>query len=253
MNKSDKSQGASRSARDAATTEETARDRDGFAIFAGGEEGAAHEMAHRLHDAGRYAEGRAWLGAWLEGRDGSGSLWTHLQWHMMVFELGTGDWEAARRRFEAEILPVAATSDDALTDAPAALWRLALAAPKGADAALPWEAVRQRAVAHLETRQKPFVALHHLLVLAGAADVASLDAWLASASRATRLEDYLLGRVALGLRAYAVGDRPHAAELLAAVMPRLHLLGGSHAQRELFREIQAACGQGAPPPSRRAA
>ncbi len=101
-------------------------DVSGFGVFAYGDAGEAHVMAHRMLDDGRHELGHRLLGAWLEGHTGSGSDWTHLQWHMAVFEIGVGRCKAALARFEKQILPVAALTDDALTDAPAILWRLQL-------------------------------------------------------------------------------------------------------------------------------
>ena len=114
-------------------------DSSGFQFFSAGELGAMHAMAHEMLDEGRELEGLRILGEWLEGRQGRGSEWVHLQWHMAVFEIAVGRWEAALRRFENEIAPVAVSSFDALTDGPAMLWRLWLAAPR--PVSLPWEAV----------------------------------------------------------------------------------------------------------------
>ena len=102
----------------------TSRDVSGFGVFSQGDAGDAHVMAHRMLDEERYELGHQLLGAWLDSHDGAGSDWTHLQWHMAVFEIAVGKWERAFARFEREILPVAISSDDALTDAPAMLWRL---------------------------------------------------------------------------------------------------------------------------------
>ena len=71
------------------------QDVSGFGVFSHGDAGQAHVMAHRMLDEGRHELGHRLLGAWLDGRDGSGSDWTHLQWHMAVFEIAVGKWDAA--------------------------------------------------------------------------------------------------------------------------------------------------------------
>ena len=76
-------------------------DVSGFGVFSQGDAGQAHVAAHRMLDEGRHELGHRLLGAWLEGRSGSGSDWTHLQWHMAVFELAVGQWDAAFARLAA--------------------------------------------------------------------------------------------------------------------------------------------------------
>jgi hypothetical protein len=217
------------------------RDTSGFPVFSHGDAGEAHVMAHRMLDLGRHELGHRLLGEWLDRHEGAGSNWTHLQWHMAVFEIAVGEWEAALARFEREIMPVASTSDDALTDAPAMLWRLWLSAPR--EVALPWEPLRSRALQNLGRRECPYVELHCLLALAGARDVETLDQWLRIKRPRTDDRTRLLARLVAGLRAFAAANYTQAALVLDAVAPRISELGGSHAQNLLFGEIAAYCWQ----------
>jgi hypothetical protein len=215
------------------------RDISGFGVFSHGDAGQAHVMAHRMLDEARYELGHRLLGAWLDRHRGSGSDWTHLQWHMAVFEIAVGQWEAALARFEREIMPVATSSDDALTDAPAMLWRLRLTAPR--DVALPWEELRATAVRNLGRHQCPYVELHCLLALAGARDIETLDEWLRVKRHSKDGRTKLLAKFAVGLRAFAASDFGLAAAALAEVVARISELGGSHAQNLLFEEITEHC------------
>ena len=218
----------------------SSRDVSGFAVFADGDIGSTHVMAHEMLDRGLFEEGHRRLGAWLRGRTGAGSEWVHLQWHMAVFELALGEWDAAYARFRRFVLPAAVSGQDALTDAPAMLWRLALAAPR--PVRLPWEPVRATALESLTRPSDPYVELHGLLALAGAGDAESLDWWLArrdpaGLSRAERL----VWQMGEGLRSYASGDYRRAAAKLAEAVPNVSEIGGSRAQNELFVEIEKAC------------
>lgn len=216
-----------------------ARDASGYVVFSAGEAGRAHVTAHRMLDQGQYRQGRQLLGAWLEGRTGAGSEWVHLQWHMAVFELAEGEWDAAYARFRKFILPAAAGSEDALTDAPALLWRLALAAPAPVD--LPWGPVRERALARMRRRSEPYVELHNLLAVAGAGDLESLDRWIRHRGPAARSrQERLVALMAVALRALALGARREAAALMSGVVPFLSEIGGSRAQNQLFEEIEKA-------------
>jgi hypothetical protein len=217
----------------------TSQDLSGFGVFSHGDAGDVHVMAHRMLDEERYELGHRLLGPWLEQHEGNGSCWTHLQWHMGVFEIAVGRWKAALRRFETEILPVAAASFDALTDAPAMLWRLQLAAPR--PVALDWEAVRKTAVRRLTEPCDAYVELHCVLALAGGGDVDGLDCWLRARRSTEGLKTSILTEMGAGLRAVAAEDYELGAALLTATGPKVSLLGGSHAQNQLFQQIADHC------------
>ena len=216
---------------------EEIRDSSGYAMFSRGEDGDIHVVAHRMLDTGRNELGQQLLGAWLDGRSGSGSEWAHLQWHMAVFDLSLGHWNAALARFRKHILPVASNSFDALTDAPALLWRLSLAA--SAPVVLPWAPVRSRALAAMKTRRPAFTEIHNLLALAGARDLGNLERWLQKRrlSGCSRI-DAIVVRVATALRSYVAGEYAIAATMLESVTPYVAKSGGSRAQNELFNQLQ---------------
>jgi len=158
---------------------------------------------------------------------------------MAVFELELGDWHAAFTRFVERILPVASATEDALTDAPSLLWRLALSAPKRIE--LPWKRVRATALAALRRPASPYVQLHNLLALAGAGDVEGLDRWIAEREHAAggRAEG-LLARWAEALRAFVTGDHRRSASLMGSLLPSLRKIGGSRGQNQLFERIREA-------------
>jgi len=211
------------------------RDVSGSPLFCDGASGLAHVMAHRLLDAGRPEEGHRVLGAWLATHEGAGSDWIHLQWHMAVFEIATGRWASAFHRFTRHILPTVAAGD-AHTDAPSLLWRLSLASPGGME--IPWECVREPAIEGLRAVSSPYVALHHLLALAGAGDASSIHCWRSTRVRdGSSLSDRILTRMAEGLGAFAAQDYSRAAVKLTAAAPQVPRLGGSRAQNELFELI----------------
>jgi hypothetical protein len=216
----------------AASATSAAIDCSGYAMFSHGDLGAMHVMAHRMLDSGDYQAGYVILKAWLSGRNGSGSKWIHLQWHMAIFEVMLDQASSALARFQQHILPAVVSSDDALTDAPALLWRLSLRAAR--QTSLPWKPVRDRALQSLKHRSRSaFVTLHNLLSLAGAGDVDSLDAWIRQAGTGRGVES-LVRQFAAALRSLTSGDYTKAAAKLDALVPSVSQIGGSHAQNELF-------------------
>ena len=214
-----------------------AHDVSGYEIFSSGDQGAAHVLAHHMVDTDQYELGRRLLGHWLDGRTGSGSKWVHLHFHMAIFELATDHWEAAHRRYLEHVLPTAASSEDALTDAPALLWRLALSAPDGTK--LEWEPLRQTALKRMRRPSDPFIELHNLLALAGAGDLRSLDAYVNSRT-ADSFRMRLVRKLATALSAFVEGHYRRAADLLGNLLPRIPEIGGSRAQMQLFELMAAA-------------
>jgi hypothetical protein len=211
------------------------RDVSGSPLFCHGASGSAHVAAHRLLDAGRPAEGHRVLGDWLAAHDGAGSDWTHLQWHMAVFEIATGRWLSAFTRFTRHILP-AVSAGDAHTDGPSLLWRLSLTSAGRVE--MPWELVREAALERLHAPSDSYVTLHHLLAFAGADDAFSIRRWRnARTCDVSSLSDHVLNRMAEGLGAFAAQDYSRAAVTLAAAAPQVSRLGGSRAQNELFELI----------------
>lgn len=214
-----------------------ALDASGYRIFADGDQGTAHVLAHHMADTDQYELGRQLLGEWLAGQTGSGSQWVHLQFHMAIFELATGHWEAAHRRYLDHVLPTAERSEDALTDAPALLWRLALSAPEGME--LEWEPLRRTALASMRRPGDPFIELHNLLALAGAGDLGSLNRYTKSCT-ADSFRMHLVCKLAMALSAYVRGHYRRAADLFCRLLPRVPDIGGSRAQIQLFEQMATA-------------
>lgn len=200
---------------------------------------AAHVAAHTLWEREAPSLGRRVLAAWLDGTHGQGDRYVHVQWHLILFEAVRGRHRDAVERFERFILPAVEEGNDALTDAPSALWWIALTSPDPLD--LPWLTVRRRALVSLEQANEPWLEVHNLLAVAGAGDVVTLDRWLAL-HRSPSPSDVEAGVVALAtaLRALCLGDLETAELLLDSRQFDERILGGSDAQNGLFDRLRKA-------------
>jgi hypothetical protein len=209
-------------------------DASGHEIFSDGDQGTAHVLAHHMVDTDQSELGRRLLGDWLDRHTGSCGQWVHLQFHMALFELATGRWEAAHRRYLDHVLPAAASGEDALTDAPALLWRLALSASDGTE--LDWEPLRRTALERMQRPSEPFTELHNLLAVAGAGDLRTLDAHV-NTRTADSFRMHLVHKLATAVSAYVRGHYRRAADLLWTLLPRIPEIGGSRAQLQLFEQM----------------
>jgi hypothetical protein len=213
-------------------------DVSGCAIFAAGDTGGAHAMAHRMLDTGRARTGHRQLGEWLATRTGAGSEWTHLHFHMAIFELAVDDWGGAHARFLAHVLPAVETGE-ALTDAPGLLWRLAITAP--VPVALPWQPLRRAALARMGRTRDPFIQMHNLLALAGAGDARGIERWLRTPTIPRPDRAPAVKRMARALKWLAAGSFQEAGVEMEKALSDTASVGGSHAQNQLFRQLAQWC------------
>jgi hypothetical protein len=208
-------------------------DISGYEFFSHGETGEAHAIAHRMFDCGNLETGRRLLGEWLVAHNGEGSDWVHLQFHMALFELELGNWQGAYKRFWQEILPIAATTQDALTDAPGLLWRLQITASYGI--VLPWQPLRKTALNAMQHCTSGFVQIHNLLALAGAGDSRSIK-YSKYVQQGT--EHYpVIRKFSQVCVEIANGRFKPANAQLRSLKPELAQLDGSHAQMQLFDQL----------------
>lgn len=200
----------------------------------------AHAVAHAIGAQRRVREGIAWL-RWLEPHLGGGSNFVrHVHWHRALFHIELGQHEAALDLHDRKVW--AAPSEDVrdLMNAASLLWRLeAAGVPIGA---WRWEEVAQVAQRRIGENCWAFADLHILLALAGAGQRAEVTTMMASiewhaaqeADSQARVHEAVGLGAARAVVAAMVGDPAEAVALFDPLLPGLHAMGGSHAQRALF-------------------
>lgn len=204
---------------------------------------AHHALAHVMLTEGRIAEGRAFM------HDAS-ALWvglnsfmeTHNWWHLALFALEQGDDAAALALYDDHVWGVCKDYSQDQIGAVSLLARLELA---GVDVGDRWQDVADCLALRTHDQVQPFLDVQYLYGLARAGR-AEADELLRAvedfAPRAPALTRDAWQRVAVpacrGLLAHARGEFDRAAESLGEALPRLEAIGGSHAQRDLFGQIQ---------------
>ncbi|MCO5125430.1 MAG: tetratricopeptide repeat protein [Rhizobacter sp.] len=204
---------------------------------------AHHALAHVMLTEGRIAEGRAFM------QDAS-ALWvglnsfmeTHNWWHLALFALEQRDDAAVLALYDDHVWGVCKEYSQDQIGAVSLLARLELA---GADVGDRWQDVADHLAPRTHDQTQPFLDMQYLYGLARAGRPEA-DALLRAvedfAPRAPSLTRDAWQHVALpacrGLLAHARGEFARAAEALGEALPRLEAIGGSHAQRDLFEQIQ---------------
>lgn len=204
---------------------------------------AQHALAHVLLTRGRVDEGLHFLEAVRSTWAGLNSFMrTHLWWHLAVFYLARGRHADALALYDREVWGV---SPGYSQDQAGAVQLLARLEWVGVDVGPRWAALAEHLAARAEDTTEPFLSLLYLLGLARAGRPEADRLLAATAARAAAAtgearaawHDAALP-TAQGLLALARGDAAAAHAALSQGLPRLVRIGGSHAQRDLFAQLQ---------------
>jgi tetratricopeptide (TPR) repeat protein len=205
---------------------------------------AVHAVAHVMQMQARTTDGIAWLQGLRPMWDGGNNFRFHLCWHESLFHLADGDYERVLAIYDDEVAP--AVADDFYLDlcnAASLLLRLEAA---GASVGDRWGVLATQAERHVADTELVFASLHHLMPLlkvgspAAGELLGSLRRWADRSTTQGRIVRDVAIHVADFLCAVQAGERARAAALFESFRGQLHRIGGSHAQRDLFRIVAAA-------------
>jgi tetratricopeptide (TPR) repeat protein len=194
----------------------------------------AHVHSHILYEKGETDRGVAYLEEWLADYDPEGVMFCHLNWHVALWSLETGNADAMWARVDAAVRPEAGSSSPAinvLTDTASILHRAAMAGVEVPQAR--WASISDYAERAFPATGNAFVDVHAALAHAMAGKTAALERIIeAPAGPAADLVPDL----AAGFRALATQDWGAAADSLMRAMSDLARIGGSRAQRDLVEQ-----------------
>ena len=213
---------------------------------------AVHAAAHVMEMRGRTADGIAWLEETEAGWTRCAFFVHHLWWHKALFHLARDERDAALALYDDRVRDDFSEIIYDMHDAASLLWRLELA---GVDVGARWNELADISKARFGDHNDAFTDAHFTMCLAGAGRVGavrdmidSMRSYAASkpATMAEIMRDVGI-EASLGLAAYRAGDHALAVDSLLPIRYRIHRIGGSHAQRDLFAQtlIEAAlrCGR----------
>jgi len=198
---------------------------------------AAHACAHLCYEEGDANAARTFLASWLTTYPRTGSLYSHLNWHLALGHLEAGDAEAAFRLFREAFAPDVHTGPPRgkVTDAVSFLWRWELAGhPRDVDA---WRVMHDFANRAFPRAGVAFCDMHIALAQAVAGNQAALEARERQIDELARNRRYPSGSLVPAVsRAFAAFERQDFSAVIDALEPiagELERLGGSRAQLDL--------------------
>ena len=199
-----------------------------------------HALAHVLQMERRYEEGIEFL----DGTNGDWSQATwlrgHLWWHLCLPLIETGRTDRVIAIYDRFVSDCDKDMVTRLNDCTSLLWRLELA---GVDVGDRWDSLVEMWVCHIDEHAFAFADAHLAMTLISAGGEKKLGRFLESqhayieghtCSNSKIIET--VGRdICLGVIAFGRGEYKTAASHLGGVIDDTYRIGGSNAQRDLFR------------------
>ncbi|GGH09614.1 tetratricopeptide repeat protein 38 family protein [Alsobacter metallidurans] len=191
-----------------------------------------HAVSHVHETQGRTREGASWLEASRPRWAACNNFRFHLSWHLALFELEEGHVGRVLDLYDDEVRPTRTDDFRDVANAASLLWRLS---QEGVDVGDRWAELA--AVSRRRTRDVTlvFASLHHILALVGAGqrgDALALAGEISARERSGGDQGRVAGQVGRDL-ARVILDLGDAATIARAAAA-LPLIGGSHAQRDVF-------------------
>ncbi len=207
-----------------------------------GDAWAVHAVAHVAEMEGRTGDGIAFLTGRADDWAPDNMLAYHNWWHLALFHLEIGAIDEVLQIYDRNIARGEGAPALELVDAAALLWRLHL---RGIDVRARFLPVADAWQASLSwqpgTSYQVFNDLHAAVAFAGAGrldrasdHLAAVEALARGNSRHAAVAAEIGLPLIKAIYAFAGNEPGNAAELLLAVRPRAHRIGGSNAQRDLL-------------------
>ncbi len=205
---------------------------------------AHHAIAHALDAQGRIDEGITWMERHADTwADCNSMLYTHNWWHIALYYLAKGAFQTVLNLYDVHLWGRARKdSPKDQVGAIATLLRLEL---RGVDVGHRWQDLSHYLTPRLHEHFLPLQDLHALYALARTDQTDAVSTMLESmkchAQAVHVCERAAWAEVALpaakGMVAYAQGHWSAAIAHLKPILPRLHTIGGSHTQRDIFWQL----------------
>ena len=199
---------------------------------------ATHAVAHVYLMRNEHTEGLAWIRSLTSNFAHTNNFRYHVYWHEALHLLGLGESSLAIKFYDEHL--AASVVDDFYLDLcnnAALLWRLEFL---GVDVGDRWQALAACAEKHVHDRELVFASLHYLIPLVATGSIGKDE--LIETVRSWSQQATCQGRVCAevgNVLAQAIVESATApaagASLLAANLSQTYQIGGSHAQRDLFR------------------
>ena len=205
---------------------------------------AVHAVAHVMEMQDRRREGIAWIRESEPQLGDCNNFGYHVWWHLALFHLELDEVEPVLRIYDERMR--ADLSDEYLDicNATSMLWRLE---ERGVDVGDRWNELAERCETRTADHQMVFPDVHYMLAIAAGGRDGAVERMLDSMTafaEGTATEQAVMGSAGIpigkAIAHWYRGEYAEVVDVLAPVRYRLPLIGGSHAQRDLFQQVLIA-------------
>ena len=199
-----------------------------------------YDMTHRTHDGIALIDNN--MAAW----DHCNNFRFHVWWHKALLHLDQGDVAQVLSLYDDHIRSDKTDDYRDFSNASSLLTRLEL---EGVDVGARWDELADLAEKRSDDGCLVFADLHYMLALAGDDREDAAARMLARVAKDAQGHDEMAlimdnpgVAAAEGLAAFGAANYATAFEKLRMARPRLQLMGGSHAQRDVFERVTIEAG-----------
>lgn len=206
---------------------------------------AVHAVAHVMEMQDRQHEGIAWLREHEPHWSGGNNFVYHLWWHLALFHLEQESFDEVLSLYDTRVRSDQSDEYLDICNATSLLWRLE---ERGVDVGDRWNELADRCEARINEHLLMFPDVHFAMALAAGGREPALREMQASLQAMVGDPDVtqsmVAGAVGLPLceavEAWFAGDYGAVVERIEPLRYALPVLGGSHAQRDLFHQMLIA-------------
>jgi len=201
-----------------------------------------HAVAHVLEMQGRHHDGIAWLDTYSRHWADTNNFRFHTWWHKALFHLELGQYDAVLDLYDTRFRKEHTEEYLDVTNACAMLWRLEYL---GVDVGARWHELADIAEAHMQDNLLAFADAHYMMALSADGRSEAADVMMAAlqetATHTGVSQAEIMAQVGLPVcratLAIRQGNHGTAADLLLPLRDRVWMLGGSHAQRDVWQQM----------------
>jgi len=202
-----------------------------------------HAGAHVMEMQGRHREGIGWISAHQQHwASGTNNFRFHVWWHRALYHLELGDHATVLDLYDREIRAESTEEYLDITNGTALLWRLE---QEGGDAGNRWQELASRSAERVTDHLLCFADVHYAMAL-GATDRTLEAGDLLEGMRNANVDETssqgtVYRQVGIALTEAIIdarqGRHDQVVDLLLPLREQFALVGGSHAQRDIFERV----------------